>query len=80
VHRSGPGWHLGLAWVLAGAVFNLSSLLTPAAVLLAALPTGTGPFMLAKFYGREADVTSNVVLVSAIASILTTTGYLAVAG
>lgn len=69
-----------VAWVLASAVFSLSPLLTHAAVLLAALPTGTGPFMLAEFYGREADVTANVVLVSTIASILTITGYLAVAG
>jgi malonate transporter len=37
-------------------------------------------FMLAELYGREADVTSNVVLVSTVASILTVSGYLAVAG
>lgn len=69
-----------IAWVLASAVFNLSPLLTHAAVLLAALPTGTGPFMLAEFYRREADVTSNVILVSTVASVLTVSGYLAVAG
>jgi predicted permease len=69
-----------LAWVLATAVFHLSPLLTHTAVLLAALPTGTGPFMLAEFYRREANVTSNVVLVSTVVSILTVSGYLAVAG
>jgi malonate transporter and related proteins len=69
-----------LAWVLASAVFRLSPLLTHAAVLLAALPTGTGPFMLAELYRREADVTSNVILVSTVASVLTVSGYLAVAG
>ncbi len=69
-----------VAWVLASAVFGLSPLLTHTAVLLAALPTGTGPFMLAEFYRREADVTSNVVLVSTVVSILTITGYLTVAG
>jgi malonate transporter len=69
-----------VAWLLASDVFGLSPLLTHAAVLLAALPTGTGPFMLAEFYGREAAVTSNVVLVSTVASILTVSGYLAVAG
>jgi hypothetical protein len=57
-----------VAWVLASGVFGLSPLLTHTAVLLAALPTGTGPFMLAELYGREADVTSNVVLVSTVAS------------
>jgi malonate transporter len=69
-----------IAWVLASVVFSLSPLLTHAAVLLAALPTGTGPFMLAEFYRREADVTSNVILVSTVVSVLTVSGYLAVAG
>jgi malonate transporter and related proteins len=69
-----------IAWVLASVVFGLSPLLTHAAVLLAALPTGTGPFMLAEFYRREADVTSNVILVSTVVSVLTVSGYLAVAG
>jgi predicted permease len=69
-----------VAWVFASFVFGLSPLLTHAAVLLAALPTGTGPFMLAEFYGREAQVTSNVVLVSTLASVLTISGYLAVSG
>ena len=65
-------------WVLADRVFGLSPLLTHSAVLIAALPTGTGPFMLAEFYGREADITSNVVLASTILSVLTVSGYLAV--
>ena len=65
------------AWILASLVFGLSPLLTHAAVLMAALPTGTGPFMLAEFYDREADVTCKVVLVSTIMSILTVSGYLA---
>ncbi|SNB77181.1 hypothetical protein SAMN07250955_11637 [Arboricoccus pini] len=64
-------------WVLATTVFGLSPLLAHTAVLLAALPTGTGPFMLAEFYGREAGVTSNVVLASTIASVLTISFYLA---
>jgi malonate transporter len=69
-----------VAWVLATAVFSLSPLLTHAAVLLAALPTGTGPFMLAEFYRREADVTSNVILASTIASVLTISLYLTMTG
>jgi predicted permease len=68
-----------ITWVLASAVFGLSPLLTHTAVLLAALPTGTGPFMLAEYYRREAGITSNVVLGSTIASVLTLSGYLAVA-
>jgi predicted permease len=66
-----------VTWILATVVFGLSPMLTHAAVLLAALPTGTGPFMLAEFYGREAAITSNVVLTSTILSVMTISGYLA---
>jgi len=66
-----------LAWVLATYVFGLSPLLTHTAVLLAALPTGTGPFMLAEFYRREAQVTSSAILASTVVSIVTVSGYLA---
>lgn len=66
-----------ITWVLATFVFGLSPLLTHTAVLLAALPTGTGPFMLAEFYQREASITSNVVLASTVASVVTISGYLA---
>ncbi len=33
--------------------------------------------MLAEFYGREAAITSNVVLTSTILSVMTISGYLA---
>jgi malonate transporter len=56
------------AW-LAFSVFSMPPQWARAAVLLAALPTGTGPFMLAEFYRREADVTSRVILLSTILSI-----------
>jgi malonate transporter and related proteins len=49
-------------------------------VLLAALPTGTGPFMLAEFYNREASLTGRVVLVSTVLSIATISIYLALGG
>ncbi|TXM93471.1 AEC family transporter, partial [Methylobacterium sp. WL103] len=68
--------HPLLAYGLARA-FGLPPLLLHTAVLMAALPTGTGPFMLAEFYRREAAVTLNVVLVSTVVSILTVSGYLA---
>ncbi len=70
--------HPIIAWVLASTVFDLTPTLTRTAVLLAALPTGTGPFMLAEFYAREAAVTSRVILVSTVISILTVSAYLAV--
>jgi predicted permease len=68
-----------LAWVFASKVFTLSPLLTHSAVLLAALPTGTGPFMLAEYYRREAGVTSSTILVSTVLSVLTVSAYLAFA-
>ncbi|WP_370693926.1 hypothetical protein [Methylobacterium sp. NEAU K] len=41
----------------------------------AALPTGTGPLMLAAFDRREADPTARVVLVSTVLSILTVSSF-----
>ncbi|MBY0382910.1 MAG: AEC family transporter [Xanthobacteraceae bacterium] len=68
-----------IAWVLAVHVFHLPPLLVHSAVLFAALPTGTGPFMLAELYRRDAAITSTTILVSTIFSVLTITAYLAVA-
>ena len=47
-------------------------------VLLAALPTGTGPFMLAELYGRGGVVTSRVVLLTTVLSVVTLSAYLMV--
>lgn len=69
--------HPVLAWLLASAVFHLTPAMTRTVVLLAALPTGTGPFMLAEFYAREAAVTSRVILISTIISIVTVSAYIA---
>jgi len=66
-----------LTWAIADLLLNLPAFEVRAAVLLAALPTGTGPFMLAEFYKRPASVTSNVILVSTIVSIATVSAYLA---
>lgn len=64
-----------ITWAAALAL-GLSPFATHCAVLLAALPTGTGPFMLAEFYGREAGLTARVVLISTIVSLGTITLYL----
>lgn len=66
-----------ITWVLASYVFGLSALQTHIAVLIAALPTGTGPFMLAEFYRREASITSKVILTSTVLSLITISGFLA---
>ncbi|MBA1274819.1 AEC family transporter [Stutzerimonas azotifigens] len=60
-----------ITWYLAAKVFHLPPLWTYSALLLSALPTGTGPFMLAEFYGREAARVSRVVLLSTLGSLLT---------
>lgn len=57
--------------VLAFYVFSMPPLWAWTAVLMSALPIGTGPFMLANMYGRDARVTSRAILVSTIASVLT---------
>ena len=57
--------------VLAYGVFAMPPLWADAAVLLSALPIGTGPFMLAKLYNREAGVTSQAILLSTILSVVT---------
>ena len=69
--------HPVLAYALGRYLFGLSPLLLHTAVLMAALPTGTGPFMLAEFYRREADLTATVVLVSTMLAVLTVSAYLA---
>jgi len=58
-----------LAWWLAAHVFGLPGPLTDMAVVLAALPTGTGPFMLAEYYRREAQAASRTILLSTLGSL-----------
>lgn len=59
-----------LTWWLAVHVFALATPLADVAVLLAALPTGTGPYMLAEFYRREAAVTAQTILLSTMGSLV----------
>jgi hypothetical protein len=60
-----------LTWWLAARVFTLPPTLVQMAVILAALPTGTGPYMLAEFYRREAHITSRTILLSTLGSLVT---------
>lgn len=62
--------HPVLTWVLA-TLLAVPPRLAVMATLLAALPTGTGPFMLAELYGRPAAITSAVILISTLGSLLT---------
>ncbi|QLF93511.1 AEC family transporter [Pseudomonas sp. ABC1] len=69
-----------LTWYLAARVFALPELWVQAALLLSALPTGTGPFMLAELHGREAARVSRVVLFSTLGSLITLSFWLLLLG
>lgn len=58
-------------WVLAYKVFALPNLWAHSALLLSALPTGTGPFMIAEYYRREAGVIAKVILLTTLGSVFT---------
>ena len=47
-----------------------------AIVILSALPTGTGPFMLAQYYKADGSVISRVVLITTVGSLLTLSLFL----
>ena len=69
-----------LVWLLATRVFALPPDLRHMAVLLGALPTGTGPFMLAEYYRRDGALVSSVILVSTVVSIPTLVAAMALMG
>jgi len=64
--------------VLAYWVFDMPPMWAQSAVLLSALPIGTGPFMLAKLYDREAAVTSRAILISTVLSVVSVSALVAV--
>ena len=69
-----------IGYLLAFHVFSMPPLWATILVLLCALPTGTGPFMLAKLYDRQSAPTSGVILVSTVISVLTITVVLTLFG
>jgi hypothetical protein len=69
-----------IAALCAYGIFRLPALPAGIVVLLSALPTGTGPFMIAEFYKREAVVTSVTILFTTVASVISLTGCLLVVG
>lgn len=82
----GPPWglvavklfgHPLLTGLLAWAVFQQSLFATGVAVLCAALPTGTGAFMLADRYRADVRGTSVFILVSTALSVFTLAGLIA---
>lgn len=65
-----------IAWVFAGPVLGLPTLWVSAIVILSALPTGTGPFMLAQYYQADGSVISRVVLITTVGSLITLSLFL----
>ena len=65
-----------IAWVIAGPILGLPSLWLNAIVILSALPTGTGPFMLAQYYKADSSVISRVVLMTTVGSLVTLSLFL----
>ena len=65
-----------IAWLIADPLLGLPTLWVNAAVILAAMPTGTGPYMLAQYYMADGRVISRVVLVTTVGSLLTLSLFL----
>lgn len=65
-----------IAWVIAGPILELPILWVNAIVILSALPTGTGPFMLAQYYKADGSVISRVVLITTVSSLVTLSLFL----
>lgn len=78
--QHGPIWrivvlklvlHPLLTAILVYWVFDMPLLWAHTAVLLSALPVGTGPFMLATLYRRDAAISSRAILISTVLSLIT---------
>ena len=65
-----------IAWIIASPILGLPDLWVSAIVILSALPTGTGPFMLAQYYKADGSIISRVVLITTVSSLLTLSLFL----
>ena len=60
-----------IAWVLVYHLIPMPAIWAKSAVILSAMPTGTGPFMLAEYYQKGAGIASRAILLSTIGAIIT---------
>jgi predicted permease len=58
-------------------VFEVPKLWAMVAILAAALPVGTGPFMLAQLYQRDASASGRAILISTVLSVVTLSALVA---
>ncbi len=63
--------HPLISAIIAYGLLGMSGLPATMAVAIAALPTGTGPFMVAGFYARDGKVTSGTILATTLFSAIT---------
>tara|TARA_R110000782_G_scaffold167129_4_gene259143 strand:- start:29263 stop:30201 length:939 start_codon:yes stop_codon:yes gene_type:complete len=68
--------HPALAALIAVPLLGLAPYPATLAIAIAALPTGTGPFMVAGFYARDGKVTSGTILLTTLLSMFTITAIL----
>jgi predicted permease len=66
-----------LTAVLVLFVFDVPKLWAMVAILAAALPVGTGPFMMSQLYQRDASASARAILVSTVLSVLTISALVA---
>ena len=57
--------------LLAFYVFDMPRMWAQIAILSAALPVGTGPFMMAQIYQRDASASAQAILISTLCSVIT---------
>ncbi len=60
-----------IVWYLAFHVFSMPLFWAKSVVILSALPTGTGPFMLAELYGKGGGIASRTIFLSTVLGIVT---------
>ncbi|MCB2014440.1 MAG: AEC family transporter [Sphingobium sp.] len=63
--------HPAITAVIVWPVLNMDAFAGTMAILIAALPTGTGPFMVSSFYARDGKATSGTILLTTIVSVAT---------
>jgi malonate transporter len=72
--------HPAITALLALAVLRLPREIAATVIMIAALPTGTGPFMVAEFYARDGRVTSGTIFMSTLLSVVVIAAVAAMLG
>lgn len=68
--------HPAITAIIAWPILGMGQFTGTVVVMMAALPTGTGPFMISAFYARDNKVTSGTILVSTLVSAISISAIL----